>query len=67
MTTNQVLKDTEVSSYPTWICNPCGRKHGNEPVALATWHQGTCGICGRLTGVTEPRDFGHLKDGWDKQ
>jgi hypothetical protein len=53
--------------YPEWVCNPCGRKYGNGPVALATWHQDVCGICGELTGVTEPRDFGHLKDGWQDE
>jgi rRNA maturation protein Nop10 len=24
----------------------------------------TCDVCGKKAPVTEPRDFGHLKDGW---
>jgi ribosomal protein L37AE/L43A len=56
--------------YPDWICDECGRLHGKRPEGNpygATWHIDECGVCG--TGgveVTEPRDFGHLKEGWDK-
>ena len=58
------------SPYPDWICGECGRLHGKRPEGNphgATYHIGVCGVCG--TGgvdVTEPRDFGHLKEGWDK-
>ena len=53
--------------YPATICLECGTKHGICRVnKWATWHHGTCDICGAATHVTEPRDFGHLKDGWDK-
>jgi len=52
-------------SYPEWICGPCGRKHGKRTPLMATWHFGTCGVCAKkATPVTEPRDYGHLKDGW---
>jgi hypothetical protein len=49
--------------YPAWICRPCGRKHGRgwPKDHVATFHVGTCGICGIAAPVTEPRDFGHLK------
>ena len=40
-------------------------RHGNKPVGWATWHEGLCDICGNTTEVTEPRDFGHLKDTWE--
>lgn len=56
--------------YPDWICDECGRLHGKRPEGNpygATYHIGKCGVCG--TGgvdVTECRDFGHLKEGWDK-
>ena len=56
--------------YPDWICDECGRLHGKRPEGNpygATYHIGECGVCG--TGgvdVTEPRDFGHLREGWDK-
>lgn len=52
------------SSYPQWICGDCGEKYGRRVPTLATWHQGECEICGLTNAVTEPRDFGHLKDGW---
>jgi hypothetical protein len=50
--------------YPMWICADCGEKYGKRPFGIATWHRDTCGVCGRVTGCTEPRDVGHLKDGW---
>ena len=56
--------------YPNWICDECGRLHGKRPEGNphgATYHIDECGICG--TGgveVTEPRDFGHLREGWNE-
>jgi hypothetical protein len=50
--------------YPAWVCLDCGRKYGKHDVGVATWHEDTCGICGRVTGVTEARDFGCLREGW---
>lgn len=52
------------SSYPAWICSDCGEKYGRQLPKLATWHEGECEICGFTSAVTEPRDFGHLKEGW---
>ena len=56
--------------YPTWICASCGCLHGNRPSPHpigATWHFGECDVCGDCgVEVTEPRDFGHLREGWDK-
>ena len=40
-----------------WVCLDCGRKHGKYEPADATWHIGTCSMCGRELAVTEPRDF----------
>jgi hypothetical protein len=57
------------NKYPDWICNTCGKNYGNRPEGNpygATYHINECGICGKTTEVTEPRDFGHLKKGWDK-
>jgi hypothetical protein len=65
----QMMK-RERKPYPSWICDECGRLHGKRPEGNpygATWHIDTCGICG--TGgveVTECRDFGHLREGWDE-
>lgn len=53
--------------YPDWICNDCGRAHGKRPEGNpygATYHMGKCGICGEDREVTEPRDWGHLREGW---
>jgi hypothetical protein len=41
-----------------------GEKYGRRLPLFATWHHGECEICGVADAVTEPRDFGHLKDGW---
>lgn len=53
--------------YPETLCADCGNKYGRIPCGEATWHMGKCGICDRLTAVTEPRDFGHLKEGWRRK
>jgi len=53
-------------SYPRWICNDCGSKHGRRLPDIATWHQGKCDLCQQVASVTEPRDFGHLRTGWRK-
>lgn len=51
--------------YPAWVCYPCGSKHGRREVnRVATLHEDTCGICGQVALVTEPRDYGHLKPSW---
>lgn len=52
--------------YPNWICRSCGVKHGKRKTTgiIATWHIGTCDICNAEREVTEPRDFWHLKLGW---
>lgn len=47
--------------YPQRICSQCAAKYCRRSTCgLATWHDDTCGICGNVTNVTEPRDFGHL-------
>lgn len=55
--------DSQTTPYPTWICSDCGNKHGNRKCGVATWHVDRCCICGETKEVTEPRDFGHLKEG----
>lgn len=51
-------------TYPAWICMECGRRYGRRRPICYTVHVGDCGVCGRTTEVTEPRDFGHLRDEW---
>lgn len=59
------MKKTISSSdplYPGWVCKECGRKAaekaGTTPLLFSTFHNGTCGVCGENTSVTELRDFG---------
>ena len=52
--------------YPAWVCVECGLKYGRIVPKHATWHTDTCCICGAVVGVTEPRDFGGLRDDWDE-
>lgn len=57
-----------MDNYPQWICSSCGDKHGNRQCGLATWHTDTCDVCGaKDVMVTEPRDYGHLKSGWENE
>lgn len=49
-------------TYPRWICAACGDRYGNGPCGIACWHKGTCHLCGAVTSVSEPRDFGHLRE-----
>ena len=55
---------TQNNEYPEWICADCGDKHGKAKCGLSTWHEGACEVCGKMTSVTEPRDYGHLKETW---
>ncbi len=51
--------------FPDAICGPCGAKYGRgDTNPYATWHEGTCDLCGSEAPLTEPRDFGHLKPNW---
>lgn len=52
------------------VCTPCGITanyltcldiYGQPPkkfqFSVSTYHEGVCGVCGKETTVTEPRDF----------
>lgn len=54
------MTTTESKPYPAWCCDDCGYKHGRRRAGIATWHAGTCDVCGEKKNVTEPRDFGHF-------
>lgn len=50
---------------PDWICAECGETYGRRACnAHATWHKDMCGVCGKVTSCTEPRDFGYLRPEW---
>lgn len=60
---------------PDWVCRDCGGLwgtwwHNNTykgPAAhYATYHHGTCDVCKNKAGVTEARDYGYLKKGWNQ-
>ena len=60
---------------PDWICHECGVQWGRwyedgeylgpNPYC-ATYHMGECGVCRREKSVTEPRDYGLVRRGWNK-
>lgn len=52
--------------YPQWICVDCGQKHGKRvpQFHIFTAHINKCDVCGYTKIVSEPRDYGHLKDTW---
>ena len=49
-------------SYPEWLCSECGHKAQQDKdkiSAFATWHMHYCDVCGDMSPVTQPRDFGY--------
>lgn len=56
---------SNLKPYPTWVCRACGLGASNRKadgaLLVSTFHQGLCEVCGRVTAVTEPRDYGYPK------
>jgi hypothetical protein len=59
---------------PDWVCNDCGSAWGawwedsvytGPSPHCATFHEDTCNVCGEAKVVTEARDFGYLRKGWN--
>jgi len=57
---------TREEDYPVWCCIDCGReafirtyKKPMREGGVATFHEGECGSCHKVTSVTEPRDYGY--------
>ena len=51
-----------IERYPDWICGQCGLSLMDVPISddmCSTFHEGKCGVCGLITMITEPRDFGY--------
>jgi len=47
-------------TYPEWICNKCATSiKGHRKPVCSTIHEDVCGVCGLITMVTEPRDYGY--------
>lgn len=60
-------QERQRAKYPAWVCEPCGSKYGHRTPTEATYHAGRCDVCGNSATVTEPRDYGHLKPGWENE
>ena len=59
---------TREEGYPNTVCSSCGAKFGNNPrPSFTTWYFGLCDICGCWDSVTQPRDFGHLRENWREE
>lgn len=52
------------SENTEWVCVDCGERYGRRAVGMATFHIDECGVCGQQKAVTQPRDYGYLKTGW---
>lgn len=52
----------KLKPYPTWVCHECGWNATHKyPPANCTIHEDKCDVCGKIRGVTEPRDYGYPK------
>jgi hypothetical protein len=56
-----------MKNYPQWSCWECGTKHGTKKERIATWHFGKCDVCNQNKNVTQPRDFGHFQNWFNKK
>lgn len=63
------------AQQPDWVCHDCGQEWGRwydngeyfGPVKhCATYHVNRCEVCGQEKPVTEARDYGFLRKGWNK-
>jgi len=54
--------DVKLKPYPIWVCQSCGSKASKRgQMAISSWHNDKCGVCGANCPVTEPRDFYYPK------
>lgn len=68
------VRPREAKTQPDWVCDECGQKWGrwwDGPIYTgpsthyATYHSGLCGVCNEEKTVTEARDYGYLRQGWE--
>ena len=53
--------------YGVWICAECGYKYGKKVIDYSTYHYDICEYCGKITSVTEIRDWNYPKLPKDKK
>jgi len=70
------LMEQIATKQPNWVCHDCGQLWGRwyedgeyfgpQP-HYATYHTSKCNVCHQEKSVTEARDYGFLRRGWDKK
>lgn len=55
MTMKKELREKLIKA--NWTCTDCGIKYGEARGLCATYHNGTCEVCGEEKAVTETRDY----------
>jgi hypothetical protein len=70
-------KQEPSDANPDWVCTECGKKWGlwwldgvySGPTPhFATYHVGGCNVCSKPDLiVTEARDYGYLRKGWNRK
>ena len=52
--------DGTMDSYTSWICRECAIRSGGKPRdSISTYNENKCGVCGKVTSVTRPRNYGY--------
>lgn len=54
-------KKTLTTAY--CVCSECGNKYGDYTAGVSSWWNDECDVCGKITAVSEARDFGYLDKG----
>jgi len=69
------MKNLMATKQPDWVCHDCGQQWGRwydngsylgPSKHCATYHVNRCEVCGQEKPVTEARDYGYLREGWNK-
>lgn len=62
------MKPEIAKGQPAWVCWECGDKYrAGKWFVCSTWHTDECDVCKTIKPVTQPRDCGYLRKGWDQK
>ena len=70
------IRPKEARLQPDWVCTDCGKQWGRwwegstyvgPTPHCATYHIDVCDVCKKEKSVTEARDHGFLRKGWNKK